>query len=274
MTSKTDQLPPFVVLQKTVGETPLECLERWRSTQSDLTNIPLAYAGRLDPMASGKLLVLIGDTCKQQANYHGLDKEYEFSVLFGVSSDSGDVLGLLTETGPRTCAETVIDTHLETLVGNITLPYPFFSSRTVSGKPLHTWAVEGRLHEITIPTKTSRIYFLAREVEQTLTRQAVYELATKKIELIPPVTDPRKALGNDFRRPDIRLSWQKFIERGTTSDTFLVVSFRCVASSGTYMRSLSEEIARRCGTSGLAWSIHRTKIGQYDQNTNSWLMEF
>jgi len=36
-----------------------------------------------------------------------------------------------------------------------------------------------------------------------------------------------------------------------------------VVSSGTYIRSLAPEIARRVGTVGLAYSIHRTEIGRY-----------
>jgi tRNA U55 pseudouridine synthase TruB len=40
------------------------------------------------PMASGKLLVLLGEECKHQENYHSLDKEYEFSVLLGIGSDT------------------------------------------------------------------------------------------------------------------------------------------------------------------------------------------
>ena len=48
-------------------------------------------------MASGKLLILIGDECKNQKKYFGLDKEYEFEVLFGVESDTGDVLGLISK---------------------------------------------------------------------------------------------------------------------------------------------------------------------------------
>ena len=87
-------IPPYVLLYKTVGQTPLECMELWRQTKPELKDTPLAYAGRLDPMAEGVLLVLIGEECKKQADYHNLDKEYEFEILFGVHSDSGDVLDL------------------------------------------------------------------------------------------------------------------------------------------------------------------------------------
>ncbi len=98
----------YVVLEKFVGQTPLECAEAWRAEHPQYADVPLAYAGRLDPMASGKLLILIGEECKQQARYHGLDKRYEFQVLCGFSSDSGDVLGLAKRGGSAEMCEAQI----------------------------------------------------------------------------------------------------------------------------------------------------------------------
>jgi len=198
-----DKLPPHVTLYKTVGQTPLECAEIWRKDKPEMQNIPLAYAGRLDPMASGQLLILIGEECKKQKDYHNLDKEYEFEILFGVSSDSGDVLGLVTEAGQKNFNERDISTTLKTLTGPIELPYPIFSSKTVKNKPLHTWTMEGRLDEITIPTKKSEIYVLELIESKKLSRAEIAKISLEKIETIPPVTDLRKALGNDFRRPEV-----------------------------------------------------------------------
>lgn len=255
----------YAVLQKEVGQTPLECAEAWRVSQPHLVGVPLAYAGRLDPMASGKLLVLIGEECKKQAQYHGLDKEYVFEVLFGVSSDSGDVLGLVeTACSPRAALGLrELQQVCRQLVGQIALPYPKFSSKTIQGKPLHTWTLEGRLDEITIPSYTARIHKLSVTSFQTLDATAVYAYATKKIETIPPVTDMRKALGNDFRRPVVRKAWRSFLDNPTTPTQFQVATFRCIASSGTYMRTLAEIIGSECETTGLAYSIHRAEIGKY-----------
>jgi len=265
-----EQNERYVILQKEVGQTPLECLEIWRSTQADLENVPLAYAGRLDPMASGSLLILIGEECKKQTEYHNLDKEYEFSVLFGVSSDSGDVLGIAKEEGPREISEEEIKKEIQKLIGKIELPYPIFSAKTVQGKPLHTWTMEGRLDEIEIPTKKSEIFQLELTNLRTESRKEIIETSLAKIETIPPVTDMRKALGNDFRRPDIRKSWHDFSQEGTESDLFSIAIINCVSSSGTYMRTLAEVIADKLKTKGLAFSIHRTKVGNYNGVTEKW----
>ena len=95
------------------------------------------------------------------------------------------------------------------------------------------------------------------------TRATIFQTVSSKIETIPIVTDPRKALGNDFRRTDVRADWLRFSQSGHPNDTFVVASFSCIASSGTYMRSLAEEIGNRLGVKSLAYHIHRTHIGKY-----------
>lgn len=217
----------------------------------------MAYAGRLDPMASGKLLVLIGEECKRQQEYHGLDKEYRFEVLFGVNSDSGDVLGVVAAEASGA------------LTGEITLSYPRFSSKTVHGKPLHTWAVEGRLHEINIPSYTAMVYTLTLDSLRTEPFTTVHEHALQKINSLPPVTEQSKAIGNDFRRADVRASWQHTAH--THRDAVLsIATFTCIGSSGLYMRTLAETIAQHIGTTGLAFSIHRSTIGTYDPEGGQW----
>jgi tRNA pseudouridine(55) synthase len=267
----------YIVLEKKIGETPLSCAEAFRAKRPDLLGIPLSYAGRLDPMASGKLLVLIGEECKHQSNYRDLDKEYEFSVLFGVSSDTQDVLGrLTTEAEPRDQFLHIenIEAAADSLVGELTVPYPLFSAKTVNGKPLHMWTLEGRLDEIKIPTRTSNIYELILTGVDMLSRTEITLSALEKIETIPKVTDPRKALGNDFRRVDVRQDWKSFSENTTLPEEFTIASFRCTASSGTYMRTLATIIAEKLHTTGLAWHIHRTKMGIYNRDNFKWTVEY
>jgi len=243
----------YVVLEKKVGETPLVVLEDYRAEHPELEDLKLAYAGRLDPMASGKLLVLIGDECKKQEQYLNLDKEYEFEVLLGFSSDSGDVLGLVEH-----CAEKDLKESVQKLTGNISLPYPRFSSRPVAGKPLFLWTLENRLDEIQIPTKQSTVYKLSLDGTRSIDKDTLAREIFEKINSIPEVTEESKKLGADFRRADIRKKWQELLSK-TTQDEFTIAKFTCTASSGTYMRSLAQELG------GLAYSIHRTKIGKYQK---------
>lgn len=265
----------YITLEKAVGETPLSCAEAYRSNHPELADVSMAYAGRLDPMASGKLLVLLGEECKNQTSYHGLDKEYQFSVLFGIGSDSNDVLGRLS-TSPTVSTLQLEDLQkiCSELTGNIELPYPHFSAKTVQGKPLHMWTLENRLHEIEIPTKESIIYSLTLDTLETKSRTTVCAEARLKIDTIPPVTEERKALGNDFRRVDVRQDWEKIASNDNLPELYTIAHFTCIASSGTYMRTLAQIIGEKMNTLGLAWSIHRTRIGTFDPTIQTWTQEF
>ena len=86
----------IILLNKKEGETPLERLELFRVKNKIYKNVKMTYAGRLDPMASGLLLILAGDETKNKEKYLILEKEYEFEVLFGFSTDTYDILGKIT----------------------------------------------------------------------------------------------------------------------------------------------------------------------------------
>ncbi len=264
-------------IEKEPGETPLQAIERFRTEAELASTVPLAYAGRLDPMASGKLLVLIGDECKRQKEYHSLDKEYEFEVLFGFSSDTGDTLGKAVRSATNTPTETDIIALSEKLLGEVALPYPIFSSKTVNGKPLFLWTLEGRLHEIEVPTATTHIFSLSYLSSRTATAAEIQADIHKRILRITPVTAESKKLGEDFRRVPILALWDELL--GTNPDEqFFIARFKTVCSSGTYIRSLAPHMAQVLGTTGLAYSIHRTKIGRYFPipctNTGIWVRNY
>jgi len=268
----------YVILEKAVGETPLQCMETWRSKMQISSSIPLTYAGRLDPMASGQLLVLVGEECKKKDDYLGLDKTYEFSVLLGIVSDTHDVLGRLqTDSTARKIDSESSSLHqqiqriCEEITGDIELPYPHYSSKTVDGKHLFQWALEGRLNEITIPTKRSAIYSLQLTSTETVSKSNLVSHALEKINKVTKVTDTRKSLGSDFRRIDVCADWKAVATNDQLPNTFTIIHFTCIASSGTYMRTLAKLIGEKLHTGGLAWHIHRTTIGSYNAETQDWV---
>lgn len=83
-----------LVLNKQVGETPLACIERFRVSHPEYQEVKMTYAGRLDPIASGLLIVLTGDKVHEKESYLGLPKTYECVALLGVATDTYDVLGI------------------------------------------------------------------------------------------------------------------------------------------------------------------------------------
>ena len=150
----------YAVIEKNVGETPLMAIEAFRRENPSLVHLPMTYAGRLDPMASGKLVVLIGDECKRRARYDKLDKSYTFEVLFGFHTDTGDVLGLSNPGAIISVSDQKAIAVARSQLGAHTFPYPAFSSKTVKGLPLFTYALENELSSIEIPCADVRVHEL------------------------------------------------------------------------------------------------------------------
>src|SRR5690349_10661953 len=86
------------IVYKPVGLTPLEMINKLQSQTPELVGKKICYAGRLDPLAHGVLLLLSGEETKQREKYLSLPKTYEFEVVFGMQTDTYDVLGYLKET--------------------------------------------------------------------------------------------------------------------------------------------------------------------------------
>lgn len=57
----------ILLLYKPVSITPLELIEKFRLDNPLYKDSKLGYAGRLDPMAEGLLLILVGDENKKES---------------------------------------------------------------------------------------------------------------------------------------------------------------------------------------------------------------
>ncbi len=253
----------LVVLWKEVGRTPLQAIEAWKARNPDHANVPASYAGRLDPMAEGKLLVLLGDECKRQKAYHALDKEYRIEVLLDISSDTGDVLGM-PEYADRNAAPSngQLRSVLRSETGTKTVPYPAFSSKTVNGKPLFQYALEGTLDTIAIPEHDETIHSIRLMTISNLSRETMGKRIHELLARAPRSTEPSKVLGADFRQDVIRTAWDELLE-ALPKRSFTVLTLRVRCGSGAYMRTLADRIGTRLGTRALALSIRRTRIGRY-----------
>ncbi|HEX5774545.1 MAG TPA: hypothetical protein VFY28_01110 [Candidatus Paceibacterota bacterium] len=250
----------YIVIEKEVGETPLMAIEKWRHAEGILNSLPLSYAGRLDPMASGKLLVLIGDECKQQEQYTKLDKEYEIEILLDISTDTGDVLGMPAYADTNTHPDkSAVKAALRAVTGTHVVPYPAFSSKTVNGKSLFLYALEGTLDTIEIPTHKETVYRIKQLGTASLSEDALQTRVMEMLSLAPRSDEPSKVLGADFRQDEIRARWGVMFASMPTRE-FVVLRLRVSCASGTYMRTLASRIARELGTTGFALSIRRTMI--------------
>jgi tRNA pseudouridine55 synthase len=240
---------------KPVGETPLDTLNRLRIEEPQYREATLGYAGRLDPMASGVLLVLVNEANTQRKEMERLDKEYLFSWIPGISTDTYDLMGMVTRIQPPQTPPSPeqMQERLKRFTGSFTQLYPPYSSARVNGKPLFYWARAGKLDSIPRPSKNVTITSLTLDRISGLSGQHLLEQLTAQIELVR----------GDFRQSEIIQRWQEALKPYLTHQ-WKEYHATCICSSGTYIRSLVDSIGTDLGIGAVTTSITRTRVGSYD----------
>ncbi len=104
----------------------------------------VGHAGTLDPLASGVLLVLVGEATKVSRFLLTLPKEYVAGVLFGKQTDTDDITGrTLSEQPLNGLTAGLVRSALERLTGQIEQVPPAFSALKQNGQPLYRLARKG-----------------------------------------------------------------------------------------------------------------------------------
>ena len=238
------------IVYKNKGETPLQCVERLFDTSLNV----YTYAGRLDPMACGLVLVLEGSECKSAKTFHSLPKEYTYSFVLGVSTDSYDMLGCVTKTSFKTPpTEKEVRGTINSMVGTFSLPYPAYSSKTVNGTPLFMYARSGRLSEIDIPV---RDMVVNEHTVVDITKVSINELRESAVSLI-------NLVNGDFRQEECRNSWNKIENNVSVIEVTVTVS----VESGTYIRSIVHQLGQILSYPTVTTKLERTKIGDWSKPT-------
>ncbi len=229
----------------------MECLHRYKAEHPEHADLKMTYLGRLDPMAEGLLLVLAGNT-RDKEQYLAFDKTYEFEVLWGFKSDTYDILGLIELGKSPQKLEFKMSSLLKKIQSKKTQLYPAYSSRTVSGKSLFMWARENMIEEIDIPERDIKIFSIDHIHTRAITGREILNEVTEKIGKVT----------GDFRQKEILSLWQNSLI-ARQNEIFLISKFTIDVSSGTYIRGLANEMGKILGTGALAYSIKRTRVGEY-----------
>lgn len=235
---------------KKIGETPLEAIGRFKLAHRKYSKSKISYAGRLDPMAEGELLLLVDEENKKRRQYEKLDKEYLFEILFGIATDSGDILGVILDSENKigVSKKKIENALLCIKERNYQYP-PVFSSVPVNGKPLYYWARKKSINKIKIPKRKISVY--------SIELVDLYNISVKKLEKI--ANNRINLVNGDFRQEEILLSWKKYFS-STSSLIFKIALVKLKCSSGTYVRSIAADLGKVLKTPCLALSIKRTKV--------------
>lgn len=169
---------------------------------------PVGHTGTLDPLATGLLVLVLGEYCKRATEFSKLDKTYETVMRLGINSSTGDEEGEKTSVSDVRPMPEDIAFALSKFTGDIMQTPPAFSAMKVNGQ---------------------RAYKLARS------GQAV-ELAAR-----PTRIESLELTGYEYPN----------------------VHFTAHVGSGTYIRSLVEDIGKHLGTGAYMSGLRRTKVGAW-----------
>ena len=235
-------------LYKKVGQTPLEVIKKVKEKYPHYKRMKMGYAGRLDPIAEGVLIILLGDENKKIGEYMGFDKEYRAEILLGFSSDSHDILGIANKGKNIELDIKELKKKIKSFKGKYEQKIPKYSSYKIEGKPMFYYARKG------IDVQEIKKNVLIKKIEINF----IYKISNKK--LLKIIINKMNNVNGDFRQPDILDNWNNLLKE---ENKYFVVDLNIECSSGTYIRAIAEDLGNRISCGGLLLSLKRIRVGKF-----------
>ena len=239
----------YILLNKPKGLTSRQAGWRVAKMFGGGKKIKFGHVGTLDPMATGLLVIALGEATKMIPYLDRLEvegkgyeevradtsnllpptsylfKEYLFTVEWGVETDTLDITGTEIARDNRVPDIAGVQNACKGLVGEIEQIPPAYSAIHVDGRRAYELARAGKA--VDIPPRKVTIYDLRLEVEGKRYEEAHADTSN----LLPPTS----------------------------------YLFKVCCSAGTYVRSLARDIGRLAGGYlATVTMIHRTKTNGFD----------
>jgi len=134
----------IVCIDKPEGFTSFDVVAKLRGVYETKK---IGHTGTLDPMATGVLCVCVGKSTKAVELLTAHDKTYRTTLLFGKSTDTGDVTGQVIAEEKVKLSDEEIRSAIMSFVGEYEQIPPMYSAKKVGGKKLCDLAREGKVVE-------------------------------------------------------------------------------------------------------------------------------
>ncbi len=199
----------------------------------------VGHGGTLDPLATGVLPIAIGEATKLAGRMLDSDKIYDFTVAFGVQTDTLDLEGkTIAESDVRpTLAQ--VEAVLPRFTGPIDQAPPAYSAILIDGQRAYDLARKGE------------------EVEMKLRSVTIHGLH---------IASPQGGKGEGAESPSPTPARQQAAKPSyplPQEERIDAVTLTAHVSKGTYIRSLARDIALALGTVGHVTMLRRVKAGPF-----------
>jgi len=147
----------ILLLNKPAGITSFKALGNIKKALKEAQGckVKVGHTGTLDRFAEGLLVVLTGKFTRLNPVFTNFDKIYEAEIKFGVSTETLDPEGEITETASLPDIETIKDNVIN-FRGKISQRPPIYSAVHVDGERAYKQALRGELKEL--PERDITIY--------------------------------------------------------------------------------------------------------------------
>ena len=167
-----------------IGSTTVVSKLKWALSPSKI-----GHAGTLDPLATGVLPIALGHATKLIPFVMDGTKVYDFTVTWGIETDTDDAAGAPLKTSPKRPSRTEILAAIPHFIGDIWQLPPAYSALKVDGKRAYDLARTGQQ----VHLKERRIHIDALDVLETTTDTASFRVTCGKGTYV-------RSLGRDLGR--------------------------------------------------------------------------
>ena len=223
--------------------------------------VKVGHTGTLDPFATGLLILLSGKYTKKSNEFLKFNKVYEATMKLGYTSSTGDPEGEITEVP--------FSEHSELFPEEKASDSPDFYNISPLKNSASNASIKNFSEAEYVVKMTPREYYLRSE-KGTSVISAALKSFIGKITQTPPRYSAIKIngqrayklarQGKDFEIPSREITIYS-IEILEFNYPELKIRVHC--SSGTYIRTLAEDIGKALGTGAYLTALRRTRIGDY-----------
>jgi len=207
-------------------------------------NLKVGHAGTLDPLATGVLLVCIGNATKLAEDLQKHDKEYIAGITFGATTPSYDLEKDIDVRYPyEHITEDGVRSALAGFIGEQDQVAPLFSAKSVDGTRAYELARKAFAAGEPIPDDILR----ASRIRITATDLLFFD--TSSDVQSPTETDVSKASGR--------------INVAEDDPNLPHAAVRLACSKGTYVRAFARDLGEALGSGAFLNNLQRSRSGDF-----------
>ena len=221
-------------------------------------NLKVGHAGTLDPLATGVLLVCIGNATKLAQSFQDHDKEYLAGIMFGATTPSYDREKDIDRRFPyEHISEEAVAEVLPSFLGTHEQIAPLFSAKSVDG--VRAYEMARRMYKQSAGTSSGDFDAAALSI----LHKSMITIHSISLESFVPSTLPTDVVSPKTVEDTSSSASSRINVIDTSALGLPVATVRIACSKGTYIRAFARDIGEALGSGAFLNSLCRTRTGEF-----------